>query len=60
MAVKLRPTEQIILLILRGMFMKDLKIGKIVPSDTITWLLRDKMLLETHFNSWLQREGYAE
>lgn len=60
MTIKLKPDKEILLKILRVMFMKDLKDAKLCASDTLVWVLKDEKLIESHFWSWLKKEGYAE
>lgn len=60
MNIILKPTDEILLKILRKQFMKDLIAAKICPSDMIHWMLSDKEAADNSFHKWLIKEGYAD
>jgi hypothetical protein len=60
MNIILKPTDEILLKILRKQFRKDLENRDIFPDDMIDWMLSDKEAMENNFHKWLIKEGYAD
>ncbi len=58
--MKLKDPETVLLMLLKKMFMEDLRAARLCASDTVQWVLKDQKQVEERFEAWLVQNGYAE
>ncbi len=57
--MKLKPTKEILKILLYNMFLEDFKNADVCASDMIAWIHKNDKEMQRYFEAWLIENNYA-